>query len=269
VGTGGQGSEVVSDHELRIAHALNEAAKLMNAPPTLDETLDAITRAALSTVPGFNHVGISITHRDGTIETKSATDQLVWELDAVQYSLREGPCYDSITGGAVTVVQEARHDQRWPRYMPEAVKRGLRAQLAVGLYSDGNSLGGLNLYSTDSERVETDAIFIAELFAAQAAIALGRSRQQFQLNGALESRKVIGQAIGLVMQRYELDEDRAFQFLIRASSTGNMKLRDLADELVRAANERATRPRAPQVRTVDGQATRLRTADLPEHPPEE
>lgn len=229
----------MSEHELRIAHALNEAAKLMNAPATLDETLDAITRAALCTVPGFTHVGISITHRDGTIETKSATDQLVWELDAVQYSLGEGPCYDSITGGGVTVVQKARYDPRWPRYMPEAVKRGLRAQLAVGLYSDGDSLGGLNLYSTDSDRVEADAIGIAELFASQAAIALGRSRHEFQLNEALESRKVIGQALGLVMQRYELDEDRAFQFLIRASSTGNMKLRDLAVELVRAANERA------------------------------
>lgn len=253
---------------MRIAHALNEAAQLMNAPATLDETLDAITRAALSTVPGFTHVGISITHRDGTIETKSATDQLVWELDSVQYSLQEGPCYDSITGGGITVVQEARHDKRWPRYMPEAVKRGLRAQLAVGLYSDRDSLGGLNLYSTASDRVEDDAIFIAELFAAQAAIALGRSRQELQLNEALESRKVIGQAIGLVMQRYELDEDRAFQFLIRASSTGNMKLRDLAEELVRAANERATHEGTPRVRTVDGLAGNRREGGSEGHPAE-
>jgi len=233
------GSDTVSEHELRIAHALNEAAKLMNAPATLDETLDAITRAALGTVPGFSHVGISITHRDGTIETKSATDQLVWELDHVQYGLHEGPCYDAISSGGITVVNEARHDQRWPRYMPEAVKRGLRAQLAVGLYSDHHSLGGLNLYSTDSDRVEDDAIGIAELFASQAAIALGRSRHEFQLNEALESRKVIGQAMGLVMEKYELDEDRAFQLLVRASSTGNIKLRDLAGELVRSANARA------------------------------
>jgi GAF domain-containing protein len=251
----------VSDHQLRIAHALNEAAKLMNAPSTLDETLDAITQAALNTVPGFSHVGISITHRDGVIETKSATDQLVWELDSVQYSLREGPCYDSITGGGITVVQEARHDQRWPRYMPEAVKRGLRAQLAVGLYSDGDSLGGLNLYSTDSDQVAGDAIGIAELFASQAAIALGRSRQEFQLNQALESRKLIGEAMGLVMQRYELDEDRAFQFLVRASSTGNVKLRDLAVELVRAANERAIKARTANGRTANGQPRG--TAELP------
>lgn len=241
--------------ELRIAHALTEAAKLMNAPPTLEETLDAISHAALSTVPGFTHVGISITHRDGTIETKSATDQLVWELDEVQYELREGPCYDSIRGCGITVVPHARRDQRWPRYMPEAVKRGLRAQLAVGLYSDRDSLGGLNLYSTESEEIEEDAIGIAELFAAQAAIALGRSRQEFQLNEALESRKVIGQALGLIMQKYEMNEDRAFQFLIRASSTSNTRVRDVAAELVRTANERATRVSAKPVEWRPGVTT--------------
>ena len=231
----------MTDQRFHIAQALIEASRVMNAPPTLDETLEAITSAALATVPGFTHVGISITHRDGTIETKSATDQLVWELDQVQYSLREGPCYDSIRGGGVTVVENARHDQRWPRYMPEAVRRGLRAQLAVGLYADGSSLGGLNLYSTEAERVEEDAIGIAELFAAQASIALGRSRQEFQLNEALQSRKIIGQALGLIMQKYQVDEDRAFQFLMRASSTGNVKLRDVAAELVRAANHQAGR----------------------------
>jgi len=229
----------VSDQKFEIAQALIEASRMMNAPPTLDQTLEAITSAALATVPGFTHVGISITHRDGTIETKSATDELVWELDRVQYELGEGPGYDAIHGGGVTVVDDARHEQRWPRYMPEAVRRGLRAQLCVGLYADGHSLGGLNLYSTDAEGVDGDAVGIAELFAAQASIALGRSRQEFQLNEALQSRKVIGQALGLVMQKYQVDEDRAFQFLIRASSTGNIKLRDVAAELVRAANKQA------------------------------
>lgn len=231
----------MSEHEIRIAHALTEAAKMMNAPSSLSDTLTAITRAALSTVPGFDHVGITITHRDGTLETKSGTDQLVWDLDEVQYGLQEGPCYDSIRGAGVTVVENARHDQRWPHYMPEAVQRGLRAQLAVGLYEDDRSLGGLNLYSTESDEVHPDAVDIAELFAVQATIALGRSRQEGQLNAGLASRKVIGQAIGIIQERYTLDEDRAFQFLIRAASTSNVKLRDVASELVRTANERASR----------------------------
>lgn len=229
------------DQGLRIATALTEAAKFINAPATLEETLDAITEATLKTVPGFDHAGISIVHRNGSIETRSGSDPLVWELDELQYELREGPCYDAMMGAGVVVVENAQHDQRWPRYMSKAAQRGLRAQLAVGLFTEQDSVGGLNLYSTDAETVSADAVHIAELFASQAAIALGRSRYATQLNQALVTRKVIGQAIGILMGKYELTEERAFQFLIRTSSTSNIKLRDVAAELVRTTNDHGGR----------------------------
>lgn len=219
------------------AAALTEAAKMVHAPLTVEETLDAIVEATLHTVPGFDHVGISLTHRDGRIETMAGTDQLVWELDDVQYSLKEGPCYDAIRGGGPVMVEHARHDQRWPTYMPQAVKHGLRAQLAVGLYREEDSVGGLNLYSTESDTIDEHALQIAELFASHAAIALGRSRQESQLNEALVSRKVVGQAVGIIMERYRIDEHRAFQFLIRASQSTNIKLREVAREVVTTTNE--------------------------------
>lgn len=194
--------------------------------------------STLQTVPGFDHVGISITHHDGRIETRAGTDPLVWDLDTIQYGLGEGPCYDSIREGGVTVVERAPLDQRWPRYLSRAAERGLRAQLAVGLYRDEDTIGGLNLYSTESDTIARDAVLIAELFASHAAIALGRSRQETQLNEAIASRKVIGQAIGILMERYRIEEHRAFQFLVRASQTGNTKLRAVAEELVTSTNEK-------------------------------
>jgi GAF domain-containing protein len=219
-----------------VAVALTEAAKAINRPRTLEETLDAIVRAARDAVPGMNHVGISITHRAGKIETIAGTDQLVWDLDALQYGLGEGPCVSAIKQDPVVVVEHARQDDRWPTYMPRAVKSGLRAQLGLRLYTDEDTLGGLNLYSTESETISSDAVQMAELFASHAAIALDRARHDHQLNEALVSRKVIGQAIGLIMQRYQIDEDRAFHFLIRASSTSNVKLRSIAEEVVDSAN---------------------------------
>jgi GAF domain-containing protein len=230
----------MSDERDRIRDAVIEAARLVHAPQSVDETLEAIVHAAQHTVPGFDHVGVSITHRDGEIETRAGTDRLVWELDKVQYELREGPCYDSITEPAAdsVVIEHARDDQRWPRYMPLATRKGLRAQLAVALYADNDSIGGINLYSTESDTIEEDAIHIAELFASHAAIALGRSRTETQLNEALGTRQVIGQAVGILMERYHLDGHRAFNFLIRTSQTGNVKLRDVATELVRATEER-------------------------------
>lgn len=228
----------MSDDAALIRGALTEAARALRSPMSVDETLDAIVYAARHTVPGFDHVGVSITHRDGTIETRAGTDPLVYELDSIQYELREGPCYDAITEHEVIVAEDARHSERWPHYMPRAVQRGLRAQLAVGLYEDGDSLGGLNLYATAVEGVDPDAVHIAELFASHAALALGRSRSERQLNEAIDSRQTIGQAIGIVMERYQLDGHRAFQFLVRTSQTGNVKLRDVATELVRQTEEK-------------------------------
>ena len=137
------------------------------------------------------------------------------------------------------VVENARHDQRWPNYMPLAAQKGLRAQLALKLHNDEQTLGSLNLYSTGSNTVARDAVQIAELFTSHAAIALGRSKHESQLNEAIASRKGIGQAIGILMERYQIDEDRAFQFLIRASQTGNIKLRTVAENLVTTTNQRS------------------------------
>jgi GAF domain-containing protein len=228
-----------------IAWAMSEAARSIEASRTLDETLDSIVRAAQDTVPGFSHAGISVLHRDGAIETLAGTDELVWELDSVQYSLMEGPCVDAMQTEPIVVVNHARHAQRWPRYMPAAVEAGLRSQLAVRLYLKDDTLGGLNLYSTDGDTVDPEAPEIASLFAAHAAIALGHAREEHHLQEALGTRKTIGQAIGIVMQQHEIDEDRAFHFLLRVSSTSNIKLRTIAQELVDEANRKFGRHSSP------------------------
>jgi len=148
-----------------------------------------------------------------------------------------------VDGRSTVVAGRVRHEQRWPRYVPEAVKHGLRSQLAVCLYDDGGTLGGLNLYSTSSSEIAPDAVSAAELFATHAAIALRHAQQAHQLNEALATRKTIGQAIGIVMERYRVDHDRAFQFLVRASSTSNFKLRDVAQEVVDTSEQRYRRTR--------------------------
>src|SRR3954451_17196629 len=176
---------------------------------------------------------LSTVDRKGNVVSKAATGDLVWDLDKLQYDLGEGPCVETLRDADVVVAPHLRHDQRWPRYVPQAVRAGLRSQLAVKLYlDDEGTLGGLNLYSTTSDDIDPEAEPLADLFAAHAAIALGHASERENLNQALHSRKVIGQAIGMIMERYQLDEDRAFAFLIRASSHGNIKLRDVAQAMV-------------------------------------
>ena len=190
-------------------------------------------------MPAFDHVGISTVRSSGEVETTACTDDLVRELNKVQYELEEGPCFQALRDADVVVAPRLRHDQRWPRYVPRAVEAGVHSQLAVKLYlDDEGTLGGINFYSTSTEEVDEDSRTLASLFAAHAAIALGHAHELEQLNHALHSRKVIGQALGILMERYQMDEDRAFAFLIRASSYGNVKLRHVAQELVDQANTR-------------------------------
>jgi GAF domain-containing protein len=221
-----------------IANALADAARAIHSPRSLDETLDAIVHAARETVPGFEHVGISVVRRSGEIETRAGTGPIVWDLDALQVELGEGPCLDAVNEDPVILVEQAADDDRWPTYLPRAVEKGLRAQLGLRLYNDDQTLGALNFYSTDAGRVDPDAVQIAELFATHAGIAIGCARQAHQLNESVSSRQVIGTAVGLMMERYQLTEDRAFQFLVRASTTSNIKLRAIAEGVVTAAEEK-------------------------------
>jgi GAF domain-containing protein len=222
-----------------IAASLADAARTINSPQTLEETLDAIVRATVVSVPGFEHASVTVLQGDGSLETKAATGQLVWELDSLQYSIDEGPCVSAMRGKdePVVAVPDIRHEQRWPRYVPEALKRAdLQAQMAVQLYVGDNTVGGLNLYSTRTASIDPEAVQAAELFATHAALALTRARRESNLMDAISSRQDIGMAIGLTMARFQLDSESALQYLIRASSSSQLKLRVIARELIEEAN---------------------------------
>lgn len=183
---------------------------------------------------------MSLMHADGSVETRAATGPLVRELDELQYELGEGPCVSTLRGEPVIVADRIRHTDRWPTYVPRALKTGLQAQMALRLYVDERgTIGGLNLYSVSSERIDEHAPQLAEVFAAQAAVALGHAHKVEHLHVALESRQVIGRAVGIIIERYRVDDDTAFNFLVRVSSQTQTKLRELAADIVADAVSRA------------------------------
>jgi hypothetical protein len=222
----------------RVTAAIASAVRKINhADASVDATLEAIALAARDSIPGFDLAGISTVDRDGTATTRAVSDPLVMKFDQLQYSLGEGPCLDALGAAHVVAVPHIRHEQRWPQYVPEVVKLGLRSQMAVKLSLDGRgTLGGVNLYSTISDDIEPEAESITELFAIHAATTLGSVIQTEQLNQAMHTRKVIGQAIGILMERYDIPEDNAFRFLVRASQSDNIKVRDIAQRIVDQIN---------------------------------
>jgi GAF domain-containing protein len=231
-------------HDLR--GAMTSAARAINTPLSLSGNLSLIAETARLSLPGCDAVGISTVDKEGRPRPRAGTSQLVWDLDRLQYRLQEGPCVDSMTntGPAAVEAPRIRHDVRWPLYAPQAFERGVRAQLAVKVYLDaGGTVGGLTMYSLGTEEIHPEAAGIAALFAAHAALAVSNAREVDSLNEALRSRKAIGQAIGILMSKYTLDEDAAFGFLLRTSSLANIKIRDLAAEMVAEANAAVASPR--------------------------
>jgi hypothetical protein len=221
--------ESLSDSVRRLAEALK--------PADFDATLTAITFASVEVLPEADYASITVRHADDSIDTVAPTDPLVLDLDNKQYELREGPCYDAAVETAHVISPNLASDQRFPKYGPYVVSRGIRAQAGLRLFDAPGSQGALNLYSHHAGAFE-DFSTLADLFAHQAAVAIGYAREIADLNDAIRTRTTIGQAVGIIMERYGLNDERAFAFLTRLSQHRNVKLRLIAAEVVADVEQR-------------------------------
>jgi hypothetical protein len=229
---------VPSPLDATLLEAMNEAARTLAAPQSVDDTVTVISFAARDTVPDVDHASISVVDRHGAMKTLVPTDKFVADADRLQCELGEGPCLDAALGTPLVRSDDLAHENRWPRYAPRAASMGVGGQLALHLFDARTAIGGLNLYFDRPGLIDAHTVALAELFATLAAAAMGHAHEVEGLHHALQSRTAIGKAIGILMERYGLDDDRAFQFLVRTSQTGNVKLRVIADEIIAAANTR-------------------------------
>ena len=207
-------------------------------PGDLDDTLSQITAAAVTVLPDVRHASITIKHSDGRLETVAPTNDILLEVDAFQYDLREGPCYEAALETAHITAPHLAQDTRWPRYAPFAVQAGIQAQAGVRLFETKGTTGALNLYSGTPGAFENFEA-LGELFTHQAALALEYAREITQLREAVKTRQLIGQAVGVVMNQYGLDEARAFAFLTRLSSHSNTKMRTVAERVIAELGNRS------------------------------
>jgi hypothetical protein len=222
----------------RVRQAMAELAKNISAPFDVIKTLAALTQAASDTIAGAAYASITVVHDDGRIETVGPTANIVAEADLLQAELREGPCFDAATEDESFVSEDLASDPRWPRYGPRAAELGLHAQMGVALHAPLPGRAALNVYA-DKPWSFDGGYDSAEMFASHASLLLGFGSTVDHYTSALESRRAIGVAIGVVMERYQIDDDRAFAFLVRVSQDSNVKLRDVAADIVTGASARA------------------------------
>jgi GAF domain-containing protein len=216
-----------------LAEQLGELARSMQGEQGVERTLDAIVRAAAETVPGAEEASISTVIGGREVRTPAATGELPRAVDRAQYETGQGPCLDSLYRQRSLRLSDICGERRWPDFCARATELGVRSMLAVQLYVDGQDLGALNLHSRQVDAFTDESEEVALIFASHAAVAFAGAKMQEQLQTAIDRRDLIGQAKGVLIERYKISGQEAFRLLVVASQTTNIKLFDVAEYLVK------------------------------------
>lgn len=209
-----------------------DSLRILERMSSLPEMLEQAAHLAVE-LPGAEMAAVCLVSGHARIETKSATDELAERADRLQVEVAEGPLFHAIERQVVVYLDDLADENRWPRWTCRMVSDlGLRSMLSYQLFIDSEGLGALNLYSRKPHAFDLDVLDTGYLFAAHVGVAVSQLKERTSLKSAIASRTLIGQAEGILMERYGLDGDAAFNALRRVSQNRNIKLRDVALELV-------------------------------------
>ena len=236
------------DEELVVA--LRTAARALARQRSirdLEETLRQIVVAAVETIPGVDAGSISLTEA-GEVQTRHPTSTEIGTLDRTQSELREGPCLSAMEDppeSGIVVAQDLAGEDgaRWPRFSPHVVEAGFRGMASTQLSVEGGVRAALNLYASAPNAFDAHARTLAGLFGIQAALLVYGSDQARHLQRAVDSRDLIGRAKGILAERFSVDDETAFQMLVKSSQDTNMKLTAVAQWLTDNAGARAAKGR--------------------------
>jgi GAF domain-containing protein len=199
--------------------------------PTTERTIERIAEFAMAAT-GCDDAGIMLVHGRNQIETAAATSGRVAESHNLQIVHDQGPCLDAIEGDAIYLTQDVAGDERWPLWGPAVAELGLHSVLSIRLATRARRYGSLNLYAERVNAFDEDDVAVATIFVSHASVAMAAAHNEEGLQFAIDARKLIGQAQGILMERFDLDANRAFEFLRRQSQHHNVKLRSVAEWVV-------------------------------------
>ncbi|MBT3149574.1 GAF and ANTAR domain-containing protein [Streptomyces sp. CHD11] len=209
-------------------------ARDLLAEHTLESTLEQITRSAVALVDGCDASGILVL-RDGRVSSLAPTEQLVSDSDHLQGHLREGPCFDAArpdrTERVFRIPDFTEEPERWPRFVPRCRELGVGSMMGFLLYTREEELGALNMYSRKPGVFTEDSETAGWLLASHAAVAFSTAVSDAQLQEAIATRHLIGEAMGILMGRHHVTEDQAFGILRTRSQRTNTKLREVARQV--------------------------------------
>lgn len=213
------------------ADFLSRIALELDAELTMSSTAELIAEYACLTTAA-DECGILFSKSVNAWSTPAATSARVAELHQLQVSLDEGPCLDAIRKESTYICEDTRADARWPAWGPAAAALGISSALCIRLESKNRNLGALNLYAEPTGAFGPQDVAIANNFARHASIALSTAFTEQGMALAIDARTFIGQAQGILMGRYGIGAEQAFEYLRRRSQQEHIKLTDIAHEVI-------------------------------------
>ncbi|WP_246199606.1 GAF and ANTAR domain-containing protein [Arthrobacter zhaoguopingii] len=214
-----------------IAEQMSDLARSLQAEKDEESILRHMVKAAIDLVPGAEEASITVVTGREAVQSHAPSDDLPERVDALQAETGQGPCLSAVFEHRTVGVPDMATEDRWPRFAPGAAALGAASMLAFQLFVEGDNLGALNLYSRSAHAFGTDSEEIGLLVAAHAAVAFAESQKMAQMHDALASRDLIGQAKGILMERYKITAAQAFILLGHSSSRSNIKLVKIAEHL--------------------------------------
>jgi len=221
-----------------VAGNLAELADILAGEEDLDPVLQRSVDQVASGVPGADMVSVSVLRGDAG-ETVAASDRRVWNIDQDQYAAGDGPCLEAARTSEAVRTGIAEAEQRWPAFARSARAAGINSYLSCPLIINDDFVGSLNLYSEQPHGFADFDVALLRLYITAACAAITNARLYArardlagQMGQAMDSRAVIDQAIGVIIARTGMTPEQAFAELSRRSQNANVKLREIAAQVV-------------------------------------
>jgi transcriptional regulator with GAF, ATPase, and Fis domain len=220
-------------HNPDLAKALATLAQGVSAAESVDDTLLSVTTAAADLIDGADSADILIiAGRKKQFRSHAATSDLPRQMDDLQEQSGEGPCIDAATRATVVRVDDMKTETRWPRFSPAAIDCGVTSMLSFKLYTGQGMLAALNIFGKAANSFDDRDEEVGLMLATNAAVALQLVNNKQQFESALASRDVIGQAKGMIMERFSVGAVQAFGLLVKLSQDSNTPVATISAQLV-------------------------------------
>jgi GAF domain-containing protein len=213
------------------AGAFARLASELHDAPGVEETVETVVHFALH-AENCAYAGVALAGGDGRAEIGAVTDPIIEAIYAAQIEAGDGPMLAAMASGSTVYIPDVATEDRWPDWRADVTAAKICSVLHVPMKAADQVIGVLSLYTQHPDAFTPDDEAIAYILARHASVAVATARQETSLALAVDARKLVGQAMGILMERFDVDGDRAFAILRRYSQDTNTKLRDVAQHLI-------------------------------------